>query len=75
MDPLDEMIQLPLPLGPDLPNKTLFRPDEVAKFFAVSPSTIYRWVDEGILNACKPAAGTVRIFRVSIIEVLKTPLR
>lgn len=67
--------QLDLPLGPDLPNKTLFRPDEVAKFFSVSRSTVYQWVDEGILKACKPAAGSIRIFRSSIIEALKTPRR
>ena len=47
-----EFAQLELPIGPDLPNKTLFRPDEVAVFFRISRSMVYRWcecmIDSGI---------------------------
>jgi len=46
----------------DLPAKSLLRPDEVAKFWSVSISTIYRWIDLGILPAIKKG-GTLRILR------------
>jgi len=70
-----EFEQLCLPLGPDLPNKTLLRPDEVARFLRVGRSTVYRWCDEGILMACSPTTGTVRIFRLSVLDALKKSLR
>jgi hypothetical protein len=70
-----QFIQLNLPLGPDLPNKSLFRPDEIARFFRISRSTVYRWCDEGILLACNPAPGTVRIFRSSILDAIKKSIR
>lgn len=50
---------------PELPNKELLRPDEVAAFFGVTKSTIYRWCDIDILHAVK-IRGTVRITRGSI---------
>lgn len=34
----------------EVPNKPLFRLDEVADLFQVSRSTIYRWIDEGLLK-------------------------
>lgn len=43
-----------------LPDKVLLRPDEVAKHWQVSVSTIYRWIDTGIMEAVKKG-GTVRI--------------
>ncbi len=55
----------------DLPNKTLFRPGEVAKFFGVSRATIYRWVEFGLLEGCKPTEGSLRIFRNSVIALLE----
>ena len=38
-----------------LPDKPFFRPDEVAKYFSVSKSTVYRWIDEGRLQSVKVA--------------------
>jgi len=54
----------------DLPKKTLLRPDEVARFFGVSRGTIYRWIDFGLLEACKPTRGVIRIKRESIITLI-----
>lgn len=54
---------------PDLPEKTLLRPDEVAEFFSVSPQTIYTWCDAGTLDFIK-VNGTMRIYRQSVLRVL-----
>ena len=51
---------------PRLPNKSNFRPDEVAYYFDVDRSTIYKWIDNGILTATK-IAGTIRIPREAIL--------
>ena len=48
----------------DLPDKKLLRPDEVAAFWRVSVSTIYRWIDLGIVNGEKKG-GTIRVTRES----------
>ncbi len=37
----------------DLPNKKLLCPDEVAAFWRVSVSTIYRWVDLEIMDGTR----------------------
>ena len=47
---------------PDLPDKKLLRPDEVAHFWSVSVKTVYRWIDLGILPAVKKG-GTVRVLK------------
>lgn len=36
-----------------LPNKELLRPDEVAAYFGVCRSTVYLWIDHGLLEAEK----------------------
>jgi len=53
-----------------LPKKDLFRVDEVAAYFNVSRSTIYLWVDHGILKAEKYNGqnGTIRISRKAILS-------
>jgi len=43
-----------------IPPKKLLRPDEVAKFWRVSTSTIYRWIDLGIIPGVR-LGGTLRI--------------
>jgi excisionase family DNA binding protein len=50
-----------------LPKKDLFRPDEVADYLMISKSTVYLWVDHGILQAEK-IKGTIRIPRKSIVN-------
>jgi excisionase family DNA binding protein len=49
----------------DLPNKELFRVDEVAEYFGVARSTIYLWIEHGILIAEK-YRGIIRIPRESV---------
>jgi excisionase family DNA binding protein len=49
----------------DQPDKKLLRVDEVAEYFDVSRSTIYLWIDNGILCAEK-YRGTIRIPRESV---------
>jgi predicted site-specific integrase-resolvase len=48
---------------------------QVARFFRISRSTVYRWCDEGILLPCSPTPGTVRIFRTSILDAMKKAIR
>ncbi len=52
-----------------LPDKEFFRPDEVAKHFAVKVRTIYTWINTGRLNAEKIAGSTIRITRKAIEEI------
>jgi excisionase family DNA binding protein len=52
--------------------KMLYRPDEVKDIFQVSLSTIYRWCDEGLLEAVK-IRGTRRVKRESIEKLLEMP--
>jgi|WetSurMetagenome_2_1015567.scaffolds.fasta_scaffold607342_1 hypothetical protein len=56
---------------PDLPDKTLLRPDEVAEFFSVSEQTIRNWCNEGSLETSLVNGSTLRIFRASVILLVK----
>ena len=49
----------------DLPDKTLLRVEDVAAYFDVSRSTIYLWIDHGILLAEK-YRGVIRVPRESV---------
>lgn len=49
----------------DLPDKKLLRVEEVAEYFDVARSTIYLWIDHGILSAEK-YRGVIRIPRESV---------
>jgi len=51
----------------DLPDKELLRVDEVAEYFDVSRSTIYLWIDHGILIAEK-YRGIIRIPKESVLN-------
>lgn len=52
---------------PELPNKALLRPDEVAEYFDVKPRTVYGWISEGKIEAVK-VGGTVRIKRQAVLD-------
>ena len=52
---------------PELPNKELLRPDEVADYWSVAVSTVYSWIDQGIVDAIKKG-GTVRIPREEVLK-------
>lgn len=49
-----------------LPDKAMFRVDEVATYFSVSERTIRTWIQHGHLSAEK-IVGVVRISRASIL--------
>jgi len=58
-----------------LPQKDLFRLDEVAIYLDVSKSTLYRWISDGIpgngqLEVVKVGKG-LRIKRATIIKIQK----
>lgn len=53
----------------ELPNKGLFRPDEVARILGVSTMTIYRRIEDGTLAAVR-IGGLYRIPRASIEALL-----
>jgi len=50
-----------------LPEKDLFRVDEVADYFSVTERTIRLWIEHGHLKY-KKIVGTIRITRASILE-------
>lgn len=62
-------------IKPDLPSKTLLRVDEVARFFDVSPKTVYNWCDLGLVRACNINGKTLRIFRESLIEMMEKRMK
>jgi len=49
----------------ELPNKALLRVEEVATYFDVSRSTVYLWIDHGLLAAEK-YNGIIRVPKESI---------
>lgn len=58
-----------------LPDDELLKVAEVARFFRVSAQTIYLWCDIGVLEACNPRGGTLRILRKSVIDRVKKSLK
>ena len=55
----------------ELPNRQLLRPDEIARYYSVSKSAVYRWIETGKLEAIKVAGKTIRIPRESAIALKK----
>lgn len=51
--------------------KTFLRVGEAAELLSVSRWTIYRWVEEGRLRGTKIGRGSLRIFRDSIVGLIK----
>ncbi|CBE68960.1 MAG: helix-turn-helix domain-containing protein [Candidatus Methylomirabilis oxygeniifera] len=52
-------------------NKHLLRVDEAAILLSVSRWTIYRWVQEGRLEATKVGKGSLRIFQASVASLIE----
>ncbi len=50
----------------DLPDKKLFRVEEVAEFFSVTTRTIYLWIEHGHLEAERTPTKSIRITRESV---------
>ena len=60
----------------DVPNKSLFTVSEVAELFIVTRKTVYRWVQEGFMGACKfknngRERNSIRITRQEILSHLE----
>lgn len=54
-----------------LPNKDLFRVDEVAEFLSVHIRTVQRWIDEGRIDDVIRLPGRgVRIARTTIMKII-----
>jgi excisionase family DNA binding protein len=59
---------------PELPKKSYYRVDEVALYFDISVKTIYGLIQEGKIEAIKPAfSRTIRISRLEV-EKMKRPV-
>ena len=48
----------------------LLRVKEAAQLLSVSKWTIYRWIEEGRLEATKIGGGSLRIFRLSVMALV-----
>lgn len=53
-----------------LPRKPFFRPGEAASIFCRHTRTVYRWVDEGKIDAVRTPGGGLLIPRASIITIV-----
>lgn len=51
-------------------DQPLLRVKEAAQLLKVSKWTIYRWIDEGRLEATKIGGGSLRIFRLSVMALV-----
>lgn len=49
----------------------LLRVQEAAKLLKVSKWTVYRWIDEGRLRGTKIGQGSLRVFRISVDELIE----
>ncbi len=59
-------------------DQPLLRVKDVAQLLQVSKWTIYRWIDEGRLDATKIGTGSLRVFRRSVMALFdgqRTDLR
>jgi excisionase family DNA binding protein len=52
----------------ELPKRKLLRPDEVATYFGVSRTSVYTWIDHGMLVA-EQYGRILRIRRDSVIRL------
>lgn len=54
-----------------IPNKKVFRPDEVAEILALNIGTIYRFIYYGLLVPADSGARPVRIAREELIRIMQ----
>jgi len=55
---------------PDIPNKSVLRPDEVAKVFGVTRRTVYNWHSEGKLEGQNKTGKCLRFCRETVIRFI-----
>lgn len=48
----------------------LLRIQEAARILNVSKWTVYRWIEEGRLQATKIGQGSLRVFRTSVVGLI-----
>jgi len=58
--------------GDALPNKSWFRPDEVATLLDISRATVYRRIEDGTIAAIR-IGFVYRIPRASLLTLLSLP--
>jgi len=63
-------MSIPKKIEIKIPEKELWRIDEVAKFFDVNAQTVYRWCNEGKLNFCR-ICNSIRIPRECVVSLMK----
>ena len=56
----------------NIPDKLLFRPDEVAKIFRVHIRTVYNWHIEGKLEGIKITPSCLRFSYLAVIKLLNS---
>lgn len=56
----------------DIPQKTMFRPDEIASIFGVTVRTVYRWRQEGKIDGNKMTEKCLRFPRQVIIKFINS---
>ena len=54
---------------PDVPDKSLLRPDEIAQIFSVSVRTVYNWHAEGKMEGIKVSHKCLRFPRAVVKEL------
>ncbi|MBM4134087.1 MAG: helix-turn-helix domain-containing protein [Nitrospira sp.] len=52
-------------------DKPLLRVGEAAQVLNVSRWTIYRWIEEGRLEATRLSKGSLRVFRESVTDLVE----
>lgn len=58
----------------ELPDKELFRPDELAAIFRVSKQTIYLWIETGELEAVRIGKKTLRVKKRDVMKIVRPAL-
>ena len=53
-----------------LPQKALYTPREVADFFRITVSAVYKWQDEGKIKGLKISEKVLRIPRQEVVEII-----
>ena len=53
----------------EIPNKNLFRTDEVAELLDITRQTVYNLINSGRLECIRPSQRTTRITREELVRI------